>query len=234
MQAIILAGGKGRRLLPYTTVLPKPMMPIGDFPILEVIIRQLIYYGFTDINISTGYLDAIIKAYIGSQDFGSASIHFSTETKPLGTMGPLHLIDRLDENFLVINGDILTDINFATIFSAHQQSDAIATIATYKRDVYIDFGVLKSNNNQKIVEFSEKPIYHFDVSMGVYLLNQRILSYIPKDIPFGFDQLMYVLIEGKESVMSAQHNGFWLDIGRPDDYEQAIHDFAQDPERFLP
>jgi NDP-sugar pyrophosphorylase family protein len=233
MQAIILAGGKGRRLLPYTTVLPKPMMPIGDFPILEVVIRQLIRDGFDDIIISTGYLDAIIKAYIASQDFGAIHIRFSTETTPLGTMGPLHLIDELDECFLVINGDILTDLRFSLLYSLHQESKAVATIATYRRDVYIDFGVIKSNDENKIVNFIEKPIYHFDVSMGIYLLNREILTYIPKNQGFGFDQLMHVLIENNANMVRFLHNGFWLDVGRPDDYEQAIVEFEQDSNRFL-
>jgi NDP-sugar pyrophosphorylase family protein len=233
MQAIVLAGGKGRRLLPYTTVLPKPMMPIGDFPIIEVIIRQLIRDGFDDIIISTGYLDAIIKAYIASQDFDAINIRFSTETTPLGTMGPLHLIDGLDDCFLVINGDILTDICFSSLYSLHQKSKGVATIATYKRDVYIDFGVITSNDENKIVDFIEKPIYHFDVSMGIYLLNREILTYIPQDQAFGFDQLMYTLIQNNANVLTFLHDGFWLDVGRPDDYEQAIMAFEQDSNRFL-
>lgn len=233
MQAIILAGGKGRRLLPYTTVLPKPMMPIGDFPIIEVIIRQLIRDGFNDIIISTGYLDAIIKAYIASQDFGAINIRFSTETTPLGTMGPLHLIDDLDECFLVINGDILTDICFSSLYSLHQKLKGVATIATYKRDVYIDFGVIKSSDENKIIDFIEKPIYHFDVSMGIYLLNREVLTYIPKKEAFGFDQLMHILIENNADVVSILHDGFWLDVGRPDDYERAILEFEENFSRFL-
>jgi NDP-sugar pyrophosphorylase family protein len=234
MQAIILAGGKGRRLMPYTTVLPKPLMPIGDYPILEVILRQLKHCGFERVTISTGYLHELIHAYLDSNKTLGLDISYAHEDTPLGTIGPLRLIDQLDDTFLVMNGDILTDISYRDLIASHHKNHAIATVATYQRDVNIDFGVLEKDENRKITGFTEKPTFHFDVSMGVYVFSKKILEYVPKGEPFGFDQLMYALIAEKEAVFSYPHTGYWLDIGRPDDYARSIEEFERYKDRFLP
>ena len=234
MQAIILAGGKGRRLLPYTTVLPKPLMPIGDYPILEVILRQLKRCGFGRVTICTGYLHELIHAYLDSNRTLGLDISYTHEDTPLGTIGPLRLIEKLDDTFLVMNGDILTDINYQDLIDTHRNRGAVATVATYQRDVNIDFGVLEKNKDHKIGAFREKPTYHFDVSMGIYVFSKRILDYIPADTPFGFDQLMHILIAKNEAVYSYPHAGYWLDIGRPDDYARSIEEFERYKDRFLP
>ena len=234
MQAIILAGGRGRRLLPYTTVLPKPLMPIGDYPILEVILRQLKRDGFTKVTISTGYLHELIHAYIGSTKNIGLDITYSHEETPLGTIGPLRLIDDLDDDFLVMNGDILTDLRYSTLVEYHKKQKAIATIATYQRDTPIDFGVLEKDAENRIVAFREKPTYHFDVSMGVYVFSKKILDFVPEGEPFGFDHLMYALTGAKAPVFSYPHDGYWLDIGRPDDYARSIEEFEKYKDRFLP
>jgi len=234
MQAVILAGGKGRRLFPYTTVFPKPLMPIGDYPIIEVILRQLQHYGFKRITICTGYLHELIHAYLDNNKDLNLKITYTHETEPLGTVGPLRLIDHLDKNFLVMNGDILTDLDYHALFKAHVKHDAIATVATYQRDTNIDFGVLEKNRENKIVGFREKPTYHFDVSMGVYIFSNKILDWIPEGKPFGFDTLMYNLIEKKEAVYSFPHDGYWLDIGRPDDYSRSIEEFELYKKRLIP
>jgi len=234
MQAIILAGGKGRRLLPYTTVLPKPLMPIGDYPIIEVILRQLKRCGFHKVIICTGYLHELMHAYLDSNKILGMDISYTHEDTPLGTIGPLRLIKNLDDTFLVMNGDILTDLNYSNIIEAHKKCKAIATVAAYQRDVNIDFGVLERNNVNKIIAFREKPTYHFDVSMGIYVFSKKILNYVPIDTPYGFDQLMFTLTEKEEAVYSYPHNGYWLDIGRPDDYARAIEEFDQNKDRFLP
>lgn len=233
MQAVILAGGKGRRLRPYTTVLPKPLMPIGDYPILEVILRQLKRSGFDDVIISTGYLHEIICAYLKSTSGIGLNIDYSHETKPLGTIAPLHLIDSLEDTFLVMNGDILTDLDYRKFMDYHKDMGGIATVATYQRDVNIDFGVLKHNENAKITEFIEKPTYHFDVSMGIYAFQKEVLRYVPKNEPFGFDNLMHSLIADNADVYSYSYDGYWLDIGRPDDYERSIEEFEKNKEKFL-
>jgi NDP-sugar pyrophosphorylase family protein len=233
MQAIILAGGSGRRLLPYTTVLPKPLMPIGDYPILEVILRQLKSYGFDNVTISTGYLHELIRAYLDNNKRLHFNISFIHEEEPLGTIGPLHLVPHLDETFLVMNGDILTDLNYLELFTAHQHNNAIATVATYQREINSDFGVIDHDNSLKIHSFREKPTLHFKVSMGIYVFNREILKYVPKNIAFGFDQLMYALIEKEAPVYSYPYNGYWLDIGRPDDYERSICEFENNKSLFL-
>ncbi len=234
MQAIILAGGKGRRLMPYTTVLPKPLMPIGDYSILEVILRQLKHAGFSRITICTGYLHELIHAYLNSNKTLGLDITYTHEETPLGTIGPLRLIDNLDDMFLVMNGDILTDIDYKALIGTHQKKNAIATVATYQRDVHIDFGVLEKNKDNRIIAFREKPTYHFDVSMGIYAFSKKILTYVPTGEPFGFDQLMYALTETKASVFSYPHTGYWLDIGRPEDYARSIDEFERYKDRFLP
>jgi NDP-sugar pyrophosphorylase family protein len=234
MQAIILAGGKGRRLLPYTTVLPKPLMPIGDYPIIEIILRQLKRCGFNKITISTGYLHELIHAYLDSNKTLGLKIDYSNEKSPLGTIGPLRLIENLDDTFLVMNGDILTDIDYRKLIESHTERRAIATVATYERDVNVDFGVLEKDTDNRIIAFREKPTYHFNVSMGVYIFSKRILDYVPADTPFGFDQLMHALIAKNEEVYSYPHTGYWLDIGRPDDYERSIMEFERLKGRFLP
>lgn len=234
MQAIILAGGKGRRLLPYTTVLPKPLMPIGDYPIIEVILRQLKRCGFTRVSISTGYLHELLHAYLDSNKTLGLKLEYSHEEIPLGTIGPLRLIENLEDTFLVMNGDILTDLDYRKLIESHKKRGAIATVATYQRDVNIDFGVLERDSDNKIVAFREKPTYHFDVSMGVYVFSRKILDYVPPDTPFGFDQLMYALIAKNERVYSYPHAGYWLDIGRPDDYARSIEEFERFKDRFLP
>ena len=234
MQAIILAGGKGRRLLPYTTVLPKPLMPIGDHPILMVILRQLKYYGFNRVTICTGYLHELIHAYIGGSTSTGLEISYTHEPEPLGTIGPLRLIPKLDDDFLVMNGDILTDLDFGAFLKAHKKKGALATIATYQRDAAIDFGVLEKDSKNRIIAFREKPVYHFDVSMGVYAFSKKILELVPEGKPFGFDQLMYALVKKNAEVYSYPFDDYWLDIGRPDDYARSIEEFERYKDRFLP
>jgi NDP-sugar pyrophosphorylase family protein len=234
MQAIILAGGKGRRLLPYTTVLPKPLMPIGDYPIIEVILRQLKRCGFERVTICTGYLHELIHAYLNSNHTLDLEISYTHEDTPLGTIGPLRMVENLDDTFLVMNGDILTDINYQDLINTHRKRGSIATIATYQRDVHIDFGVLEQNKDLEIIEFQEKPTYHFNVNMGIYIFSKKILDYIPADTAFGFDQLMFTLAANNEIVYGYPHPGYWLDIGKPDDYARSIEEFERHKELFLP
>jgi NDP-sugar pyrophosphorylase family protein len=234
MQAVILAGGRGRRLLPYTTVLPKPLMPIGDHPILEVILRQLERAGFTDVIISTGYLHELIQAYLAANPHPGLALRCSHEAEPLGTIGPLHLIPDLAETFMVMNGDILTDLDYRRLLAAHRERGALATIATYTREVNVDFGVLEHDRDLRIRAFREKPVYRFDVSMGIYVLQRVVLDLVPRGQPFGFDQLMHTLVQRGDPVSSYPFDGYWLDIGRPDDYARAIEEFDKYRDRFLP
>jgi NDP-mannose synthase len=226
-RAVILAGGKGTRLRPYTVVLPKPLMPVGEFPILEVIIRQLAYFGFDHITIAVNHQADIIKAFFGNGAKWNIRIEYSLEDKPLSTMGPLKLISDLPDNFLIMNGDILTDLDFGAFHDAHTVSNNLFTISGFRREQVSEYGVLISDDQNKLVDFKEKPREQFLVSMGVYMANKKILNTIPSDKAFGFDHLMYELIRQKNYASILEHKGYWLDIGRPDDYMQAIDEIEK-------
>lgn len=233
-RAIILAGGMGTRLRPYTVVLPKPLMPVGDYPILEVIIRQLVNHRFDHITLTVNHQAEIIKAFCGDGSKWGIKIDYSLEEKALGTMGPLSLIHDLPENFLVMNGDILSDINYGEFFQDHVDRKELFTISSFVREHVNLYGVLEKNKENTLIGFHEKPKTRFEVSMGVYMLNKRILDFIPKNEPYGFDALMLKLIDKKEKVFVKPFNGYWLDIGRPDDYMQAIEEFEARKNIFLP
>lgn len=232
-RAIILAGGKGTRLRPYTVVLPKPLMPIGDYPILEVIVRQLIYNGFNRITMAVNHQADLIKAFFGDGTKWGVKIDYSLENKSLSTMAPLKLIKDLPDNFLVMNGDVLTDLDYNDFYKFHVNNNNIFTISAYQREIKSEFGVLKIDNNNTLIGFEEKPIQKHDVSMGIYMVSKKVLDYIPQDTFYGFDHLMVDLIKDNQNPKIRIFNGYWLDIGRPDDYRQAIDEFEKLKYRFL-
>lgn len=220
MRAIILAGGQGTRLRPFTTLIPKPLVPIGnERSILEIIIQQLVRSGFNHITITVNHLAHLIMAYLGDGTKWDVKIDYSIEEKPLGTIGPLTLIHDLPENFLVMNGDILCNLNYKDFLAEHIVNHSEVSVATYKRDTMIDFGVLEYDSHNRINAFREKPTYRFDVSMGIYCLNRSVIEKLPKNEQYGFDNLMLDGIKQKRSYRAKPFNGFWLDIGRPDDYD---------------
>jgi NDP-mannose synthase len=224
-RAIILAGGKGTRLKPYTVALPKPLVPIGETPILEIIINQLKNFGFSEITITLNYFTDIIKAYFGDGSKYGVNIDYSYEEKPLSTMGPLTLINDLPENFLILNGDVLTDLNFGDFFDFHINHNGTFTISSFVRIEKVDYGVLKVNNDGILLNFEEKPVNQYDVSMGIYAANRKILDYIPHNTYYGFDNLVFDLLNRNTPPFIKKHEGYWLDIGRPDDYEAAQNDY---------
>jgi mannose-1-phosphate guanylyltransferase len=227
MHAVILAGGKGVRLRPYTTALPKPLVPIGDqHAILEIVMRQLASAGFKTVTLAIGHLGHIIRAYVGNGSQWGLRVGYAVEDTPLGTMGPLLTMqDRLPEHFLVMNGDILTDLDFAGVLKHHEESAAPLTIATYARQVKIDFGVLTTDNGS-ITGFQEKPSIDYRVSMGVYGVSRSTLARYTPGLPLGFDELVLDLLGAGTPPSAYEFNGYWLDIGRPDDYDRANADFA--------
>lgn len=232
-RAIILAGGKGTRLRPYTVVLPKPLMPVGEYPILEIIVRQLAYYGFTHVTLTVNHQAEIIMAYFGDGSKWNIRIDYSLENQPLSTMGPLKLIGDLPDDFLVMNGDVLTDLNFTRFFDFHRQNGKIFTISAYQRTDISEYGVLEVDPENYLRNFVEKPRHHYTVSMGIYMVNKEVLKYIPDNTAFGFDHLMLGLIAQKKEVLVSLHRGYWLDIGRPDDYLHAIEEMEKSQDKFL-
>jgi len=234
MRAVILAGGKGTRLAPYTTIFPKPLMPIGEAPILEIVIRQLRYYGFTDIALAVGHLAELIMSYFNDGSRFGVRITYSREEKPLGTAGALAYIPDLNSTFLVMNGDVLTTLNYRDLISYHQDKGGILTIATYQRDIQVDLGVLEINGRGELVDYIEKPTLHYQVSMGIYVLEPQVLDYIEPGKPMDFPDLVKKLLAAGERVIVYPFNGYWLDIGRPDDYAKAVEDFARMEKEFIP
>jgi NDP-sugar pyrophosphorylase family protein len=232
-RAIILAGGKGTRLRPYTVVLPKPLMPIGEYPILEVVVRQLVRAGFNRITMAVNHQAELIKAFFGDGAKWGTAIDYSLEDSPLGTMGPLKLIGDLPQDFLVMNGDVLTDLDYAAFHDAHVAAGDLFTISSYRREQEIDYGVLETDGRQRLVSFHEKPKTAYEVSMGIYMVSKRVLNFIPPDKPYGFDSLMLDFIASGRNISVRPYKGYWLDIGRPDDYLQAINEFESMKSRFI-
>jgi NDP-mannose synthase len=236
-RAVILAGGLGMRMRPYTTVLPKPLMPVGDRPILDVIIRQLARQRFERVTIVTGHLAELIEVFFGDGSKYGVRIDYFREDEPLGTAGALALLDDLGEHFLVMNGDVLTDLDYAGLLAEHVESAAAATIAAHKRDVDISLGVLQFDDGAdpaRLTGYVEKPTYHYEVSMGVYAFARRVLDYVEAGKRLDFPDLVLRLIEKGETVRAKRSEDYWLDIGRHDDYETAMDEFERMRDRFLP
>ena len=232
-RAIILAGGLGTRLRPYTVVLPKPLMPIGSYSILEVIIRQLVQNKFNHITLAVNHQAEIIKALFKDGSRFGIKIDYSLEKNRLGTIGPLKLINDLPENFLLLNGDVLTDLNFEEFYANHIENNRIFTIASKLREENIDYGVLEVDEEFCLKNFKEKPKVNYQVSTGIYMMNKKIVSFIPDDTYYGFDNLMIYLLKENKKVKVLPHNGYWLDIGRPDDYLKATDEFEKMKSIFL-
>ncbi len=225
MQAIILAGGKGRRLRPYTTVLPKPLMPLGDMPIIEVVLRQLAASGFDRVTVAVGYLAELLMAYCGDGSKFGLSLKYSREEEPLGTAGPLALIDGLEDTFLVMNGDVLTSLDLRGLVQQHRASGAAATIATHQRVQQINYGIIESDAANRVSAYIEKPAYHYQVSMGIYVLEPAVLDFVPRGQYLDLPDLVRALMTAGRPVLAYPFDGYWLDIGRHDDYEQAVEEF---------
>ena len=223
MKAVVLAGGKGTRLKPYATVFPKPLMPVGDKPILEIILRQLKSYGFEEIILAVGHLAELVMTFFGDGSKYGLNIRYSREEKPLGTAGPLSLIrDNLTETFLMMNGDVLTTLDYSELVSYHRKNKSIATIALKKREVYIDFGVVEvDKKHSNIVGYVEKPTVSHLVSMGVYVFEPQVLEYVEPGKPLDFPDLIKKLLSRGRAVKGYIFDDYWLDIGIAEDYEKA-------------
>jgi NDP-sugar pyrophosphorylase family protein len=244
-KAIILAGGRGTRLAPFTSVLPKPLMPIGDRSILEIVVAQLSRCGITDIVLSVGYLSHLIQAVFDNHEHRwegapagvQPTISYVHENTPLGTAGPLRLVAGLDDTFLVMNGDLLTDLDYGELVHRHRESGSLLTVATQQRVTRMDYGVLHLNGTRgavrRVTGYEEKPEVVAHVSMGVYVLEPRTLDYLPDHGPFDFPDLVHALLEDGQKVGAYSYDGLWFDIGRHEDYERAAIAWENSSQRFL-
>lgn len=234
LKAVLLAGGEGTRLKPYTTILPKPLMPIGDIPILEVILHQLKHFGFNEIILALGYKARYIRTFFENGEDLGFNIKYSYEEKNLGTAGPLSLVKNLDENFLVMNGDILTDLHYKKFYDSHIKSNAGITIAVHNKTVNIDLGVIETENN-RVVDYIEKPAMSYQVSMGIYVFNKRVLDQIPHNQFLNFPDLIKKLLDENEIINTyTQPECMWLDIGRLEDFHRSLEIFEKNKSKFLP
>lgn len=235
MKAVILAGGRGTRLAPYTYVLPKPMMPIGDKAILEILLRQMKRAGINHVVLTVGYLASLMQAFFQGGEQFDLDITYSFEPKPLGTAGPLALVPGLDQAFLVSNGDVLTLLDIEDFFAFHRQQGGICTLAVHQRQLQVDLGVIQqSEGDFQITGYIEKPTLDYKVSMGMYIFEPRVLEYIPQDEYLDFPDLVLKLLAAGERVVGYPFDGYWMDLGNPDDYAQANRDFEKMRTQFLP
>jgi NDP-sugar pyrophosphorylase family protein len=231
---ILLAGGKGTRLAPYTTVLPKPLMPVAEMPILEIVIRQLRHYGFRNIVISVGHLEGLIRAFFGDGSKWGVKIDYVSEDTPLGTIGPVRLVSGLDKPFVVMNGDLLTSIDYGALYDYHLAGKQAATVATTTKEIRISLGVLDIDADRNLVGFREKPVHSYSASMGIYVFSPSIIDFIPPRTHYGFDNLMLDMLSKKQMIRSYPYDGLWLDIGRHEDYEHASEEFERNRKALLP
>jgi NDP-mannose synthase len=234
MRAVILAGGRGTRLRPFTASFPKPLVPLGDTPVVEVLIKSLLRYGICDVTLTLGHLAELVQAYFHHRRrvLGGLNLDYVIEDEPTGTAGSLALVEGLDETFLVMNGDLLTDLNFHKLVSFHRERGADLTIATQRRHVKIDLGVLEFDDAARITNYIEKPEHSYDVSMGVYVYEPAVLSYIVPGEYLDFPDLVLRLLANDRRVCAYVTDCLWLDIGRPDDYALAQQTILEHKERF--
>ena len=234
LRAVILAGGKGVRLRPFTVNFPKPLVPLGNEPIIEVLMQRLLRFGISDVTLSLGHLAELIKAFFHHRD--QLTRHFTLryveEERPTGTAGSLALVPDLTDTFLVMNGDLLTDLDLHALVDFHRQQDAALTIATHERKIKIDLGVLEFDEAFRIKEYHEKPEHRYDVSMGVYVYEPHILKFIESGEYLDFPDLVLKLIAADERVCAFPTDCLWLDIGRPDDYAKAQELYVSDTDEF--
>lgn len=233
MVGVILAGGKGARLKPFTMTIPKPLLPLGEMPVIEVLIRQLAATGIDRIVLTVGHLAHLFMGTIGDGSRWGVEIEYSIEEEPLGTAGPLRFLKDPGDTFLVVNGDILTTLDFRELFLSHREHGAIATIAVNRREVPVDFGVVEITPDGGLANYKEKPRLTYDVSMGINVFSARARDVLPGAGKFDMPDLMLALRRKGEKVICYRTNCYWQDIGHFDDYQRASEDFSRDPSRFL-
>jgi NDP-sugar pyrophosphorylase family protein len=223
-RAVIISGGRGSRLMPFTSSMPKALLPVGDYPVLEIIVRQLKYFGFTDITFSVFHFAQNIEAYFGNGKKWGVNINYSVEDFALGTAGPLKLLNDLPDDFLVINCDILSSLNLEAMFNTHASNKNLFTVAAYKKKYKIAYGVLQSDAANRLVKLEEKP-ETLQINAGIYVANKAVLDLIPLNQPFGMDNLMNLMLQHHTPVSVYPFDGYWQDIGNEEEYKRAIIEF---------
>jgi NDP-sugar pyrophosphorylase family protein len=237
VKAVVFAGGEGARLLPYTSVLPKPLLPVGDRPVLEIIVAQLREAGITEIVLATGYLSSLIETYFGDGSNWGVHITYNREKRQLGTVGALPDVPGLDETFIMMNGDVLATPLYRELVEAHHRAGAAATIATKLQAVDVDYGVLRLGDPvgplRTIEGIDEKPRYAWPVSMGIYAIEPRVIRLVEPGRRMDLPNLVERLIEEGETVAAYDHSGYWQDIGRLHDLEAAVQAFEGSADDFV-
>ncbi len=233
--AVILAGGKGTRLAPYTAVFPKPLVPLGDHPVVEILVQRLYACGFRRLVFATGHLSELLRAYFHQYPLlqRGLTIQWVKEPAPLGTAAPLGLVEDFPDHALVVNGDLFTTMDFAEFFRVHRESGAALTVAAHTRTVNLALGVLEREGD-RVTGYREKPSYTFDVSMGIYGVSKGVLAHIPREGRMDFPELVTRLLERGETVRCVTPPCRWLDIGNPDDYAAAQEEFRRNPAPYIP
>lgn len=227
MHAVIMAGGNGARLHPYTSIIPKPLIPIDNMPIIEIIVRQLRHYGFTRISITLGHLAELIKLFLGDGSKYGLNIDYSIESKPLGTLSPITLLADLESTVMVMNADLLTTLDYSAFLDFHREQQASVTIGMFSQTLSTELGVLETNGGYRLKQYKEKPEIKINVSMGIYAFESRVLSHLPQDRMVHFPDFINGLIDDDENVVGYPFDGYWLDIGRHCDYDRAVREFSQ-------
>lgn len=233
IKVVVLTGGKGTRLRPLTAVFPKPLVPLGNRPILEILLLRLAAFGFRDITLCTGHLSELLMAVFGDGSKLGLSLTYSHEETPLGTAGPLALLNDLTDPFIVMNGDLLTTLKFPKMVQYHLDQGADVTIGLYPREVHIDFGVIERTKEGQFTGYVEKPTYQYEVSMGVNVLKPRVLEQVQAGSRMDMPDLVKKVHASGGRVCCYREDCFWLDIGRMDDYALAQEKFAENQEMLL-
>lgn len=235
MKAIVMAGGKGSRLYPYSALLPKPLMPLGDMPVLELLLHRLRNAGVGEVFLAVNHLRHLIEAFFGDGSRIGLRLHYSLEDKPLGTAGPMAaVLDQLGDEFVMTNGDLLTTLDVSAMIRFHRERRADATIGVYPREVKVEFGLVDVDADMRMTGYREKPSYHHLVSMGIYVLNAaKVRGCVQKDTYLDMPDLLQMLVRAGGDVRCFQDDCFWLDIGRPDDFARAQEIYDKDPQVFL-
>jgi NDP-sugar pyrophosphorylase family protein len=234
MRAVILAGGRGTRLAPYTTVLPKPLVPVGERPILELILHQLSRAGFDRVDLCVGHLGELIRAYLADSGTVPAGmkLNYHVEDTPLGTAGAIRNLEEPTGSLLVMNGDILTTLPYADLIAFHEQQGATLTIASHRAEVNVDLGVIEGDD-AVVTGYVEKPALEYEVSMGVYAYSPTAVAHIPEG-RFDLPDLVLALIAAGERVCKFGFTGPWYDIGTAGELSNASAAFSERPGIFDP